>query len=477
MIMRLVRLTLLLFSLTSTSLSAADFAARYEAIKVSATPEQLYKFLYALPKGGDLHNHFGGSIIPEWKWDILTDSTRNGGDTFYTRARFAVSPDAVDPRVRYHTIRQHTYDQLDPQKQSEYVLLLELSDDQRTEWLNAFRLDAPGEGRHEFFAYTWDRLGDMHRNPHVRFEFLAEHIKAFAAEGLIYLETMFGLYTMTTNDGTVLSDEEALLMMEQRLAQPDVADTGMELRFLETILRFSPNALQDLEITYAWVNAHRDRWVGINMAGIEESGKGYPLRFLDTYRKMRSQYPTLPLSIHAGEMDSPDKNIRETLLLGATRIGHGVNILGDPDTLLMLQHSDRALIEVQLISNELLEYVPDLSQHPFPELLRTGVPVCLNTDDRGMWDSNMTDEYYTAVTYFNLSWEELTQLGRNSLTHSFLDDASKARVLSKYDARLQAFEKELGMGDLDDALTKIDHVDAVTYGYGNRKWGFEFSKE
>ncbi|MEJ1972057.1 MAG: hypothetical protein WDM96_06160 [Lacunisphaera sp.] len=61
------------------------------------------------------------------------------------------------------------------------------------------------------------------------------------------------------------------------------------------------------------------------------------------------------------------------------------------------------LVEINLISNRLLEYTPDLAKHPFPEYLRTGIPVCLNTDDRGMWDSNLTDEYYTAVTTFNLS--------------------------------------------------------------------------
>ena len=264
-------------------------------------------------------------------------------------------------------------------------------------------------------------------------------------------------------------------MMEQRLSQPDVATTGLEIRFLETILRFRPDALKDLELTYAWVNAHRDRWVGINMAGIEENGKGYPLRFLDTYRSLRSKYPTLPLSIHAGEMDSPDKNVRETLLLGASRIGHGVNILGDPDTLLLLQHSDRTLIEVQLISNQLLEYVSDMSRHPFPELLRTGVPVCLNTDDRGMWDSNMTDEYYTAVIHYNLSWAELTRLARNSLQHAFLDDTTKTRLLKDYESRLTAFEARFADADLPTVLADIDSVDAVTYGYAKRTWGFDFT--
>ncbi|MBT5903515.1 MAG: adenosine deaminase [Opitutaceae bacterium] len=468
--------TALIFSCSTLLLTAADFSKQWEEIKTTASPEQLYRFLYALPKGGDLHNHFGGSLIPEWKWDVLTDPARNGGDTFYSREHFAAADDAINPPSRHHTIRQHTFDQLPENVRREYVKLTDMTSAERETWLNAFRLDAPGEGRAVFFDHHWPRLGDIHNNPHVKFELLAENLKAFAAEGIRYMEIQFGLYTMAHNDGTPLWEEEMLALMEARLAEPDVASTGIETRFLEAILRFTPNALQELERSYAWVDSHRDRWVGLNMVGIEESGKGYPLRFLETYRKLRAIYPTLPLSIHAGEMDSPDKNIRETLLLGASRIGHGVNILGDPDTLLMLQHSDRTLIEINLISNRLLEYVPNLDAHPFPELLRTGVPVCLNTDDRGMWDSNMTDEYYTAVDHFDLSWSELTQLARNSLRHAFVDDETKQRLLESYEKDLAAFASRFAGMSTAEALAEIENVNAVAYGYAERTWGFDFER-
>ncbi len=140
--MRFVRLSILLTFLPAL-VTANDFSERYEEIRQSASPEQLYQFLYALPKGGDLHNHFGGSLIPEWKWDILTDPSRNGGDTFYARIRFNAAPDAIDPRTRNHTIRQLTYDKLNPEKKREYIPLTDLSAEERKSWLNAFRLDAP----------------------------------------------------------------------------------------------------------------------------------------------------------------------------------------------------------------------------------------------------------------------------------------------------------------------------------------------
>src|SRR4051812_25855126 len=101
--------SLVLCLLLTASAGAASFADRFAEIRKTARPEELYSFLYALPKGGDLHNH-SGSERPEWIYAILTDPARNGGEVFYTRARFAAAPDAIAPVQRFHNIRQFTYD-------------------------------------------------------------------------------------------------------------------------------------------------------------------------------------------------------------------------------------------------------------------------------------------------------------------------------------------------------------------------------
>jgi adenosine deaminase CECR1 len=183
---------------------------------------------------------------------------------------------------------------------------------------------------------------------------------------------------------------------------------------------------------------------------------------------MRRQYPDIHLSIHAGEKDSPGHEVRDTLLLGAERIGHGVNLITDPDTML-LARTGKFLVEIQLISNKLLEYTPDLSLHPFPEYLRTGIPVCLNTDDSMAWDSNLTDEYYTALTTFHLSWEEIVRLGRNSLTYSFAEPALKRQLLASYDADIERFEKRMS-GDWRAALREVK---VRPSGYAVRTFGVQ----
>jgi adenosine deaminase CECR1 len=100
-------------------------------------------------------------------------------------------------------------------------------------------------------------------------------------------------------------------------------------------------------------------------------------------------------------------------------------------------------VEINLISNLVLGYVTDYSQHPFPEYLRTGIPVALSTDDRGMWDSTMTDEFYVAVTEFNLTWDEIKLLSRNSLAHAFVAPELKRDLLAKYEANISRFERQM----------------------------------
>ena len=108
---------------------------------------------------------------------------------------------------------------------------------------------------------------------------------------------------------------------------------------------------------------------------------------------------------------------------------------------MLLMRNERYLVEINLVSNLLLEYVDEYHQHPFPEYLRTGIPVALSTDDRGMWDSNMTDEYFVAVKEFNLSWQELTGLAENSLKHGFVDEQTKRALLADYHSRIKVFEQ------------------------------------
>jgi adenosine deaminase CECR1 len=438
----------------------------FEAVKASASPEQMYRFLYALPKGGDLHNHLTGAVRSEWFWDAaLAAETR--GYVYYTRVRIGncapYGHDEFGPGkalLLFKNIQASTFGKLDACGKSEFKRLADLDAREKDGWLNSMRLDQPYEGRDEFFDAIWDRINDLLQNPYLICDILLRNMQAFGKEGLVYLETQQGVEGAVRPDGSPLSVEEVVALYRKFLASPAAKATGVEVRFQNALLRFTPNAEQHLRELYAITDRYRDLYVGVNMVGREDNEKGYPLRFLPTLRELRHRYPDINLSIHAGESDEPNRHIRDTLLLGAQRIGHGVNLISDPETMLRMRNGPY-MVEINLISNLLLEYVSDYSQHPFPEYLRVGIPVALSTDDRGMWDSNMSDEFYVAVKEFNLSWEEIVKLGQNSLSYSFLDDHTKQRLLANYNKRVTAFAegfKRTGWNSLSDTKP-------VSYGF------------
>ena len=327
------------------------FAARFEKIRATATPNQLYALLYDLPKGGDLHHHLAGDGLPEDWYGIATDPARNGGNTFYTRLSLAhYGADENEGAVLFKTIQQSAFDALTPAKRLDYKAMAELSPDERAAWQSSILLDSPGKGRDEFFESTWPRLGALLVDPHVLAELTAVNMRRFSAEGVRYLEIQALPFREVEHSGQPMDAEKVAQIFEERLTRPDALATGVTVRFQYCVIRFLPDAEADVARAYAFLDQHRDRWVGINMAGREDRQIGHPSRFLPTYRQERRTYSGINISIHAGETDEPDHHVRETLLLGATRIGHGVNLIDDPETMLLMRQQ-QYLVEINLISN------------------------------------------------------------------------------------------------------------------------------
>ncbi len=445
---------------------AEGFDARFEEIKSSASPADLYRFLYAMPKAGDLHHHAGGSWRMEDLYTVATNKLLNGGNRFYTRVRAGTCPEDDGKWRRFTTVAEFTFKGLSACQQAEYAPLDQLSARQRAEFMDSLRLDRAGEGRTEFFEEIWPRLGALGRSVEVFLEMTVETMKRYGAEGVRYLEPQTIPMGFVLSDGSSVDPEDFHRRLAARLQQPDAKATGVDMRWQVVVLRFTPVAEKHVEMAYDYVSRHRDLWVGINMAGREDDDKGHPRRFLEVYRRMRLKHSGVGLAIHAGEVDEANPHMRDTLLLGATRLGHGNNVLTDDDLMLHLR-SKVAFIEINLVSNLLLEYVPDYSKHHFAEMLRTGIPCGLSTDDSGMWDSNMTDEYMTAVKEFNLTWAELIGCGRSSLEWSFAEPALKKQMLEAYDRDVRKFEDRMNTNDWKD---RVGSVKPVSYGFARRRW-------
>lgn len=423
-----------------------SFDQRFEEIKQSASRKELYELLFVLPKGGDLHNHHEYSAPMEAWLEVATDSRLLHGNAYFARTVTERCPGERDEPLRFATIRRATYDALPECLKRAHKPLGELTAAEKEAWVSSLQLRKAGEGRDEFFERIVSRLSELERDPYLIAELLVRQMQQSKAEGLRYLETQADPRGSLDASGAPLGQDAGAEILRRRVAQADALQTGLALRMQVSTLRFSEDAETDLADAYAFVHRNHDLWVGINLVGREDDPAGQPMRFLPVLRRLRRTYNDVSLSLHAGESVEPGRAVRDTLLLGATRIGHALNLLSDPDTLLLMRNN-RYLIETSLVSNQLLGYTPDLATHPFPEYLRLGIPVCLNTDDRGAWDSNIVDEYFLAVTNYNLSWTEVVALGRNSLAYSFAEPALKKRLLADHDQAVSEFEARFRTGD------------------------------
>ena len=178
--------------LTITALGAPAQAAQawFEKLKAEATPEQLYTFLYALPKGGDLHNHLSGGVLSEWLWDA-TLAQADKGYTYYTKVRiencenYGTNEFGMAPYLLlFRNLQASNYDKLDACEKREYKRLQDLSPREKAGWLDSIRLDQPYEGRNEFFGAHWQRLNDVSNNPYIWADMMVRDMQAFGAEGL-----------------------------------------------------------------------------------------------------------------------------------------------------------------------------------------------------------------------------------------------------------------------------------------------------
>ena len=137
----------------TTVLSAADFSARWEEIKRTASPRELYTLLYALPKGGDLHNHLVGAFLPEQWYAAATDPALKGRASYYVRLKHGpISLQLIEPSFPFETIRESAWKALPAEDQANFKRLEDLSPEEKKVWLSLYKIDLPGEGRYTFFG-------------------------------------------------------------------------------------------------------------------------------------------------------------------------------------------------------------------------------------------------------------------------------------------------------------------------------------
>ena len=167
---------------------------------------------------------------------------------------------------------------------------------------------------------------------------------------------------------------------------------------------------------------------GVIGVGIDSSERGRPPELFEK-AYARARQLGLRAVAHAGE-EGPPEYVRAALdVLGAERIDHGVRSLEDPELVARLSR-ERIPLTVCPLSNVALKVVDDMKRHPLPAMIGAGLVVSINSDDPAYFGGYIGDNYRGASDDLGLDRATITDIARNSIISSFLDDARKAALLT-----------------------------------------------
>jgi adenosine deaminase/aminodeoxyfutalosine deaminase len=233
-------------------------------------------------------------------------------------------------------------------------------------------------------------------------------VEGFARQGIACAEVTLGA-------GVILwrgFDFDTVWRAIREAQKEACAATGVEIAWnLDAIRQFGAEHVSEVaRVAARYVG---DGAVSFGIGGDEVAG---PARlFGEAYRYARDA--GLRLTAHAGETDGPE-SIRAALEIGAERIGHGIRAADDPELMRRLREEDIPL-EVSITSNLKTGAVAGLAAHPLRRLLDAGVPITLNTDDPGIFETTLAREFELAREVFGMSEGEVEMVKANAERYRF----------------------------------------------------------
>lgn len=391
--------------------------------------DRLREFCRLLPKGGMLHVHPTGTLHPSTVTTLLEQVNPVVAlSQFPSRAAFD------DEEVAFL------------QRYSDSIRFRDLAVDDRRRLVQLFTMPAGNDDFARFEA-IFGLVGRFNTDAQVDgFTQICDAFLARAADHRVrYVE-----FT-TSIDPQV----ESLLRWE-RVTERALSRFGITLRVNAAFHRGaseSENLKKYLSLA-ALLRERRSVVVGIDLLGPERNYPAFEAgRQIYSARLADSSVATPHATFHVGGIGDV-RNVRDAILLGAERIGHGTRWPDDP---MVLEYAARIRlpVEVNPHSNVRLGYARDLRSHPFLDLLRLGLRVSLSTDDEGIFETDISHEYAYVISETDVTYAEIKQLVYHSLETAFVAEEERRGLLAQLDADFRRFEEYDLPRLTEPALTKV----------------------
>jgi adenosine deaminase len=237
-----------------------------------------------------------------------------------------------------------------------------------------------------------------------------ELVEDAARDGVRYIEMRYAP-VLNVAEGLSLGEavEEPLRGIERA-----ERDFGIKARVIVCALRHLAPEIS-LELARLAV-AYRERGVvGFDLAGGERGNPATRHAAAFAYARQHD----LAVTVHAGEGDGAESVRQAVHSCCAHRIGHATHLIEDP-ALTQFVNDRRIPLEICLTSNVQTHAAPSYEAHPLREYFDQGLLVVLNTDNRLMSGTTLTEEYWRAARHLDFTFDELSRIALDSFGSAFL---------------------------------------------------------
>jgi adenosine deaminase len=276
----------------------------------------------------------------------------------------------------------------------------------------------------ETFAHT---VGVMqHRDAIERVAY--ETAQDLAADGVVYAEVRMAPELCTEGGLTLDEVMEAILDGFRRGS----AGTELTIYAICCAMRTAARSLEIAELAVRWRDAGV---VGFDIAGAEAGHP--PTRHLDAFQYVQRE--NFHATIHAGEAFGLPSIWEALQWCGAERLGHGVRIVDDIGgtvgneklgRLASYVRDRRIPLELCPTSNVNTGVVDSIADHPIGLLRRLRFRVTVNTDNRLMSDTSMTNEFVQLRDSFGWGLEDFEWLTVNAMKSAFAPFDERLRLIN-----------------------------------------------
>ncbi|XP_031717187.1 N6-Methyl-AMP deaminase isoform X1 [Anarhichas minor] len=257
-------------------------------------------------------------------------------------------------------------------------------------------------------------------------------IREFAADGVKYLELRS---TPREEKNTGLTKNRYVETVIKAIKQCKSEGVDIDVRFLLAIDRRNGTevAMETVKLAEEFMLSTDGLVVGLDLSGDPTVGHGKDL----LPALQRAKNCGLKLSLHLSEVPSQLEESDLLLNLPPDRIGHGTFLhpeVGGSQSLVDKVVTNNIPLELCLTSNVKGQTVPCYSKHHFKYWYQMGHPSIICTDDKGVFSTDLSQEYQLAASTFGLSREDVWKLSQQAIDCIFAPDTVKQQLKLKWAA-------------------------------------------